>query len=178
MMITADGYHADPDDGLAWHHVDHDFNRFAMTQLRDAGTLVFGRVTYEAMAAYWPTPVAHEAHPDVADAMNATPKVVVSRTITDVTWPGTQVISTDVEKELAKLKEQPGRDIVIQGSSTLTASLLPTGLIDELRIMVNPIILGRGKPLFAGARTTDLTLLKTEQFTSGNVLLCYQPIAH
>jgi dihydrofolate reductase len=80
------------------------------------------------------------------------------------------------EEELAKLKQQPGKDIVIPGSSTLTASLLRTGLLDELRIMVNPVILGQGRSLFAGAGVTKLKLLMTQQFSSGNVLLSYPPI--
>ena len=128
------------------------------------------------MAAFWPTPAGEESDPDVAKAMNATPKIVISRTLVQATWAGTQVISTHPEEELAKLKQQPGKDIVIPGSSTLTAGLLQTGLLDELRIMVNPVVLGQGRSLFAGADRTNLKLLKTHQFTSGNVLLCYQPI--
>jgi dihydrofolate reductase len=110
--------------------------------------------------------------------MNTTPKIVISRTLAQANWAGTQVISTHPEEELAKLKQQPGKDIVIPGSSTLTASLLRTGLLDELRIMVNPVILGQGRSLFAGAGKTNLKLLKTQQFTSGNVLLYYQPITN
>jgi len=178
MMTSADGYHADPGEALDWHNVDHEFSQFALAQLREAGTLVFGRVTYEGMAAFWPTPAGEQSDPDVAKAMNTTPKIVISRTLAQATWPGTQVISTDPEEELAKLKQQPGKDIVIAGSSTLTAGLLQTGLLDELRIMVNPVILGQGRSLFAGAGMTSLKLLKTQQFTSGNVLLYYQPITN
>jgi dihydrofolate reductase len=178
MMTSADGYHADPGEALGWHNVDQEFSQFALAQLREAGTLVFGRVTYEGMAAFWPTPAAEQSDPDVAKAMNTTPKIVISRTLAQVTWAGTQVISTGIEEELAKLKQQPGKDIVIPGSSTLTASLLQTGLLDELRIMVNPVILGQGRSLFAGADLTSLKLLKTQQFTSGNVLLYYQPITN
>ena len=178
MMISADGYHADPGQALDWHNVDQEFSQFALAQLREAGTLVFGRVTYELMAAFWPTPAGEESDPDVAKAMNTTPKIVVSRTLPRATWSGTQLISTRAEGELAKLKQQPGKDIVIQGSSTLTAGLLQTGLLDELRIMVNPVILGQGRSLFAGADKTSLKLLKTRQFTSGNVLLYYQPITN
>jgi dihydrofolate reductase len=177
MMTSADGYHADPGDALEWHNVDEDFSQFALAQLRDAGTLVFGRVTYEGMAAFWPTPAGEQSDPDVATAMNTTPKIVISRTLSQATWAGTQIISNHAEEALAKLKQQPGKDIVIPGSSTLTASLLQTGLLDELRIMVNPVILGRGRSLFAGAEQTGLKLVKTQQFSSGNVLLCYQPIS-
>ena len=174
MMTSADGYHADPGQALDWHNVDQEFSQFALAQLREAGTLVFGRVTYEGMAAFWPTPAGEESDPEVAKAMNTTPKIVISRTLPQATWAGTRIISDHAEEELAKLKQQPGKDIVIPGSSTLTAGLLQTGLLDELRIMVNPVILGQGRSLFAGAGRTGLKLLKTRQFTSGNVLLYYR----
>ena len=176
MITSADGYHADPSQGLGWQTIDEEFSQFALAQLREAGTLVFGRVTYELMAAFWPTPAGEESDPDVAKAMNTTPKIVISRTLPQATWAGTRIISNHAEEELAKLKQQPGKDIVIPGSSTLTAGLLHTGLLDELRILVNPVILGQGRSLFAGAGKTSLKLLKTQQFTSGNVLLYYQPI--
>ena len=130
------------------------------------------------MAAFWPTPAGEESDPEVAKAMNTTPKIVISRTLAQAGWAGTRIISHHAEEELAKLKQQPGKDIVIPGSSTLTAGLLQTGLLDELRIMVNPVILGQGRSLFAGAGRTSLKLLKTRQFTSGNVLLYYQPITN
>ena len=178
MMTSADGYHADPGQALDWHNVDQEFSQFALAQLRKAGTLVFGRVTYEGMAAFWPTPAGQESDPEVAKAMNTTPKIVISRTLPQATWAGTRIISSHAEEELARLKQQPGKDIVIPGSSTLTAGLLQTGLLDELRIMVNPVVLGQGRSLFAGAGRTSLKLLKTRQFTSGNVLLYYQPITN
>ena len=153
MIISADGYHADPGQALDWQTVDQEFGQdFALAQLREAGTLVFGRVTYELMAAFWPTRAGEESDPDVAKAMNTTPKIVISQTLAQATSAGTQIISSHAEEELAKLKQQPGKDIVIPGSSTLTAGLLQTGLVDELRIMVNPVILGQGRSLFAGRR--------------------------
>jgi len=178
MMTSADGYHADPAQGLDWHNVDQEFSQFALAQLREAGTLVFGRMTYEGMAAFWPTPAGEESDPGVAKAMNTTPKIVISRTLAQAAWAGTRIISNHAEEELAKLKQQPGKDIVIPGSSTLTAGLLQAGLLDELRIMVNPVILGQGRSLFAGAGRTRLKLLKTRRFASGNVLLYYQPITN
>src|SRR6202046_3582306 len=106
--------------------------------------------------------------------MNTTPKIVISRTLAQATWAGTRIISSHAEEELARLKQQPGRDIVIPGSSTLTPGLLQAGLLDELRIRVNPVVLGQGRSLFAGAGRTILKLLKSRQFTSGNVLLYYR----
>ena len=178
MMTSADGYHADPADALDWHNVDQEFSQFALAQLREADTLVFGRVTYEGMASFWPTPAGEESDPEIAKAMNTTPKIVIAQTLPQATWADTRIISSHAEEELAKLKRQPGQDIVIPGSSTLTASLLHTGLLDELRIMVSPVILGQGRSVFAGAGTTSLKLLKSRQFTSGNVLLSYQPITN
>ncbi len=113
MMTSADGYHADPGQALDWHNVDQQFSQFALAQLREAGTLVFGRVTYEGMAAFWPTPAGQESDPEVATAMNTTPKIVISKTLPQATWAGTQIITNHAEEELAKLKQQPGKDIVI-----------------------------------------------------------------
>jgi dihydrofolate reductase len=108
--------------------------------------------------------------------MNSIPKIVISRTLTQASWANTQIVNDHAGEGLARLKRQPGKDIAIFGSSTLTAGLLPTGLVDELRIMVNPVVLGRGRSLFAGAPETGLKLLKTRQFASGNVLLHYRPV--
>ena len=87
MIISADGYHADPGQALDWQAIDEEFSQLALAQLRDAGTLVFGRVTYELMAAFWPTPAGRESDPDVANAMNTTPKIVISRTLAQACWP-------------------------------------------------------------------------------------------
>ena len=151
MMISADGYHADPGQALDWHTIDQQFSRFALAQLREAGLLVFGRVTYQGMAAFWPTPAGEESDPQVAEAMTTTPTIVISRTLPDASWAGARIISNHVDEDLARLEQQPGKDMVIPGSSTLTVGLLQTGLLDEVRIMVNPVILGQGRSRFAGA---------------------------
>ena len=111
--------------------------------------------------------------------MNELPKLVVSRTLDDPTpaWADTRLVRNDVAAELTTLKQQPGSDIVIMGSSDLTASLLDEGLVDELRIMVNPVVLGDGKSLFRTARSRiALMLLRARPFDSGNLLLSYQPL--
>jgi dihydrofolate reductase len=108
--------------------------------------------------------------------MNGLSKIVVSRTLEEAEWANTRLIKDDVTDELIKLKQQPGRDIAILGSSDLTVSLLQMGLVDEVRIMVNPVVLGAGKSVFrtAGERIS-MKLLKSRPFKSGNVLLYYQP---
>jgi len=175
LMVSLDGYHETADADLSWHNVDAEFNDFAVEQLDEADTLLFGRRTFELMAGFWPGPEAAQDDSGVAERMNSYQKIVVSRTLTSADWAPTRVISDDVPAALRKLKEQPGRDIALLGSSTLAASLLDLGLIDELRIMVNPVVLGAGHPVLAGARHTGLELARRREFRSGNVLLTYRP---
>jgi dihydrofolate reductase len=176
MVTTADGYYEGPNQAFDWPNVDDEFNEFAIQQLDEVDTLLFGRVTYQGMAAYWPTPAAEQDDPMVAAKMNGVSKIVISRTLGKADWANTRLIKDDAAEELTRLKRQPGKDMAIFGSSDLTVNLLRMGLVDELRIMINPIILGEGNSLF---RTTDkrigLKLLKTRPFDSGNVLLYYQP---
>jgi dihydrofolate reductase len=178
LVATVDGYYEGPNQEFDWPVVDEEFNQFAVQQLDEVDTLVFGRVTYQGMAGYWPTAAAQENDPMVAERMNSISKIVVSRTLDTAEWANTRLLKDDVVEEMTKLKQQPGKDIAIFGSSDLTVSLLRAGLIDELRIMVNPVVLGDGKSLFrtAGDRIS-LKLLRTRPFSSGNVLLSYQPAA-
>ena len=137
---------------------------------------MFGRATYQGMAAYWPTPAAKEDDPRVAARMNSLAKVVVSRTLDEAERAGTRVV--DAPEELAALKQRPGKHIAVLGSSNLTVSLMQLGLVDELRIMVNPVVLGAGKSVFrAAGERISLKLLKSRAFNSGNLLLYYQPAA-
>ena len=141
--------------------------------------LLFGRVTYEMMASYWPTNQAIESDPIVAHLMNTLPKIVFSRTLQKTDWQNTRLVKTDFIKEVSALKEQPGKDLCILGSSDLAVSFLEAGLLDEIRILVNPIVLGAGKPLFKGIKDRlKLKLLKTRIFKNGNILLYYQPIGN
>jgi dihydrofolate reductase len=176
MMATVDGYYEGPTQEFDFWIVDDEFDEFSVEQLDEVDTLVFGRVTYEGMAAYWPTPAAEEDDQRVAARMNSIPKIVVSRTLDKAEWANTRVVNAT--EELTALKQQPGKDIGIFGSSDLTVSLLRMGLVDEVRIMVNPVVLGAGKSVFETAKDRiSLKLLRTRAFDSGNVLLCYQPAA-
>jgi dihydrofolate reductase len=176
LMTTVDGYYEGPNGEFDFWVTDEEFNRFAVEQLDEADTLLFGRVTYEGMAAYWPTPAGEEDDPEIAARMNGLAKIVVSRTLDKAEWANTRLISGDVAEELSKLKEQPGKDIAILGSSDLTVGLLETGLVDEVRIMVNPVVLGAGKSVFRTApQRIGLKLVRSRAFDSGNVLLYYRP---
>jgi dihydrofolate reductase len=173
-LVSLDGFFSGPTGDIDWHNVDEEFNDFALQQLAEIGTLVFGRVTYELMASYWPTPEAKAADPQVAAAMNRIPKVVFSRTLRDASWEGTRVLR-DVA-EVDALKRSSSQMLALFGSADLASSLTARAAIDEYRVMVNPIVLGSGKPLFKDqARPLSLQLLRTRSFRNGNVLLSYRP---
>jgi len=176
LVATVDGYYEGPNQEFDWPLVDEEFNEFSVKQLDEVDTLVFGRVTYELMASYWPTPAAKEDDPRVAAKMNEMPKLVISRTLDKADWANTRLIRDNVAEELTEVKQRPGKDIAILGSSALTVDLLRSGLLDELRIMVNPIILGAGKSIFKTAdQRVGLALMEARPFASGNVLLRYSP---
>jgi len=176
MLTSLDGFFEGPKQDISWHHVDDEFNEFAIQQLQEFDLLLFGRTTYQLMAGYWPTEAALQDDPIVAGKMNSTPKIVVSKTLDKVGWDNTRLVKENVAEEISKLKQQPGKDIAIFGSSDLTVSLARHGLVDEFRIMLNPIFLGSGKRLLEGVdQKLDLKLVKTRLFKNGNILLYYQP---
>jgi dihydrofolate reductase len=176
MLTSLDGYFEGPDKDINWHNVDDEFNQFAIEQLNSVDTLLFGRMTYNLMASYWPTQAAITNDPIVADKMNTLPKIVFSKTLIGVNWQNTKLIKDNFVDEVLKLKERPGKGMIIFGSSDLAVTFMKHGLIDEYRIMVNPVVLGGGKPLFKGIKNKiSLKLLGTKTFSSGNVLLYYAP---
>jgi len=176
-MLTLDGYFEGPHQDIDWHTTDEEFNDFAVAQLRTIGAILFGRVTYTGMASYWPTEMAMATDPEVAGLMNSLPKVVFSKTLTTADWTNTTLLTGDLAQEVARLKQQPGQDLIILGSGTLVANMEALGLIDEYRVIINPVVLGAGTPLFRPERAPlRLKLLNSRVFKSGNVLLCYQPI--
>lgn len=177
MLTSLDGFFEGPDRDINWHHVEEEFNEFAIQQTADFGALLFGRVTYELMAGYWPTQAAKRDDPIVAGLMNSLPKIVFSKTLPTADWENTRLVRENFVEAIRNLKQQPGKDIAIFGSSDLAVTLIPHGLIDEYRIMVNPVALGHGKPLFRGIDDKlELRLLKIRTFRSGNVLLYYEPL--
>ncbi|HMG26188.1 MAG TPA: dihydrofolate reductase family protein [Acidimicrobiia bacterium] len=177
MVVTLDGYYEGPDGEFDWPNVDDEFNEFAISQINDIDTLLFGRATYEGMAEYWPTPAAVEGDPAVAGLMNTIPKIVFSGSLDRADWQNTRLVKDGVAETIAELKEQPGKDLALFGSPTLTASLIEQGLVDELRVMVHPILLSAGKSLFGAlARRVPVELQRTTVFHSGNVMLVYRPV--
>jgi dihydrofolate reductase len=175
-MITLDGFFEGANRDISWHNVDEEFNEFAIDQLNATDHLLFGRVTYELMASYWPTPAAITNDPIVAGKMNSLPKTVCSKSLSTVQWNNTKLVREKIGEEISKLKQQPGKDLAVFGSANLSLTLLRLGLIDEYRIFVNPVVLGNGNSLFEGLQSKlDLKLLEVKTFRSGNVLLYYEP---
>jgi len=175
-LMTLDGFFEGENHSIEWHNVDEEFNKFAVSQLETADTLVFGRVTYDMMANYWPTPLALTDDPIVAQKMNSLAKIVISKSLKRFDWENTIVIRDNIKEQLLQLKQQPGKNIFIFGSAVVTSSILDMNLIDEYRIIINPVVLGRGKSLFLNImEKINLKLIDTKVFKSGNVLLYYEP---
>jgi dihydrofolate reductase len=173
-MVTIDGFFTGPEGEIDWHNVDDEFNEFAREQLDSMEVLLFGRVTYQGMASYWPTDLAKTDDPIIAEKMNRKSKIVFSRTLEKAEWENTRLIKENIEEEINRLKRLPGNDLIIFGSANLASYLTNHGLIDEYRIIVNPLVLGKGQPLFKDLKVRlNLKLLKTKVFRSGNVLLYY-----
>jgi dihydrofolate reductase len=176
MMVTLDGFFEGPNREIDWHNVDEEFNEYANDLLSNVDVLLFGRVTYQLMANYWPSVAATTNDPIIADKMNSLSKIAFSKTLEKVEWKNTRLVKEHIAEEISKLKQQPGKDLAIFGSSNLALTFIQMDLIDEYRIIVNPVVLGHGKPLFQGIPDTlNLRLLRTKTFSSGNVLLCYEP---
>lgn len=149
-----------------------ELEQFSLEQLRATGILVFGRKTYEGMAAYWRTEKGA-----VADFMNSIPKIVFSRTLTKADWTNASVVNGEAATEIASLKRQPGKDIYIFGSAVLCAALTRHRLIDEYRIGLAPVVLGQGSPLFkAESGKANLKLIEARTLATGCVLLRYAPL--
>jgi dihydrofolate reductase len=171
-MLSLDGFFEGPDKGnIDWFRFDEDLEKHILETQESADTLLFGRVTYEGMAAYWPA-----AEGQIAEFMNSVPKVVFSRTLTHSDWNNTTIVSENVPQTVSKLKEQPGGDIFVFGSADFSATLIEHDLVDEYRFGINPILLGSGVPFFKGSsHAHKLRLIETKPLNSGLVILHYQP---
>lgn len=176
-QVSVDGCFADEHGDMSWaHKSDPEWDEFVATNASGGGTLVFGRVTYDMMASFWPTPLAKQTAPAVAERMNAMEKIVFSRTLQSATWNNTRVLRGDLAAEVRKLKAEPGPGLTILGSGTIVSQLTEARLIDEYQLVVNPLVLGRGRKLFDGVRErAPLTLKSARPFRNGNVVLTYEP---
>ena len=178
-QVTLDGYFTDTNGDMGWAHKnDAEWNAFVADNAKGGGELLFGRITYELMASFWPTAQAMKSFPAVAQGMNNLPKVVFSRTLDKATWNNTRLVKSGMAAEIRKMKKEPGPDMVIMGSGSIVSQLAEEGLIDEYQMVMNPIVLGEGRTMFDGVKERlTLKQTKTRTFGNGNVLLCYQPVA-
>jgi dihydrofolate reductase len=171
-IITLDGYF----EGIQnWDLTFHSFvwgqelEKLSIEQLHSASCLVFGRITYEGMAAYWT-----KEEGEITDLMNRIPKLVFSKTLKSANWNNTTLISENATEEIRKLKVQDGKDLYVFGSANLSETFISDNLFDEYRIGIAPVILGSGRPLFRqGISPKNLTLVSTHQLLSGGVILKY-----
>ncbi len=172
LFISLDGVVEAPDK---WHfpYWSDEMGEAVQSQMAAADTMLLGRRTYEEFAGFWPQ---QKSDVPAADFMNNTPKLVVSTTLDTVEWQNSTLIKGNVAQELSKLKQQPGKDISITGSATLVRSLLRDNLLDELRLLVHPIVVGSGKRLFEeGTGQVPLKLVDSKTFSTGVLYLTYAP---
>jgi dihydrofolate reductase len=176
-FITLNGYYKGPNEDISWHRHGAEESEYAAEGANSESILLFGRITYQMMASYWPTPMAAKNDPVVAEGMNKAEKIVFSRTLRKADWSNTKLVKDDMIEEVKKLKRHGKKDITILGSGSIVTQLAEAGLIDNYQIMVDPVVLGAGIPMFEGLKQKlDLKLTSTRAFKSGVVLLTYKPM--
>jgi dihydrofolate reductase len=171
LFITVDGVVESPDQ---WQegYFNEEMGEAVGAGMAASDAMLLGRRTYEEFAGYWP----HNPEADGADYLNSTPKLVVSTTLDTLAWQPATLIRGNLAEELTKLKQQPGKDIQVIGSPTLVGSLLREGLLDELSLLVHPVMVGRGKRLFQdGDAKVPLRLADSKTFSTGVLSLTYRP---
>ncbi len=182
MWTTLDGFIAGPNNDMRFvgEHYDAAMGQYEFDLISGADTLILGRVTYESFAGSWPyvpdKPNADPGEVAYAKLLNAMRKIVFSKTLPGADWNNSTLLREIVPEEIEKLKQEPGRDIVIYGSASVVQALTNAGLIDEYQLLIHPVLLGEGKPLFEHIKQqVNLKLVNTEARSSGVVVLTYQP---
>lgn len=174
-MVSLDGYFEGPAQEIDWHHVDEEYSEYAAQLLGSVEGILFGRVTYQLMANYWPTALAKKNDPAVAEQMNKLNKTVFSRKLTHTEWENTTLVNDDLIEAIKVRKQESGKPLVILGSGMLVRELTKHRLIDEYQLVINPVLLGTGNRLFHGeSGKLMLKLVETRPFSSGNILLRYR----
>lgn len=176
QFLTLNGFFKGPDEDTSWHRHGGEESEFASQGAQSGSILLFGRRTYEMMAGWWPTEQAKEAMPEVAEGMNASQKIVASRTLTKATWQNTRILP-DLVPGIKKLKRESPGDITILGSGSILTQLVNENLVDVFQFMIDPVALGQGSSIMQGlTNKLDLQLTHHRVFRSGVVLLTYEPL--
>jgi len=176
-QISLDGYFSGSNGDISWAKANQDpeWKNFVNENANTGGVFLFGRVTYEVMKSYWPTPEAIKNDPIVAERMNNQPKFVFSKTLNKALWNNTTVVKGDLISEVRKMKNELGEHLVVMGSGSIVSQLTQAGLIDEFQLVIVPVVLGRGRTMFEGVEDSKtLKPTKTRTFDNGNVLLSYE----
>ena len=183
MRVTLDGFIAGPNGEMDWmeEFLDEALANYESELQKTVDTTLFGRVTYEGFESYWPQVALDPASPqglvEYAQQLNAMRKIVFSKTLSRVEWNNSILVKEIVPEEIIKMKQEPGRDMVIYGSASIVRTLTNLGLIDQYQLLVFPVVLGSGKPLFQDIlHKVKLSLVSTKTHPSGVVVLTYQPI--
>jgi dihydrofolate reductase len=179
--ITLDGFFTGKGGDLGWAHADSpdpEFQAFTQDNARGGGMLAFGRKTYEMMASFWPTEEGRKTDPVVANKMTSSQKLVFSRTMKETSWENTRIVKSDPVAEIRKLKEERGPDIVVMGSGTIVSLLARAKLIDRLMLVVKPVAIGIGRPMFEGMeQQLQFELKSSRAFKNGSVFLDYRQVS-
>lgn len=181
MAVSLDGFIEGPNSELDWFEDgDAEFERYCAEMVDSVGLALYGRRSYELMLQYWPDAERNPksaADADFARKMNALPKVVLSRTLETAEWSNTTIVKDDVPERIRELKRAPGKPIVAWAGAGLVRTLAEHDLVDEYRLIVHPVVLGRGTPLFQGLLgRKKLRLSRTTQLGKSLVVLCYEPV--
>jgi len=176
-FISLNGFYKGANEDLSWHNHDEEGARFSEENLNGGGTLVFGRITYQMMEKSWTSEALIKNLPKVAEGMNKAEKIVFSNTLDKAEWQNTTLFKGNMIEEMKKLKQSPGNDMCILGSGNIIAQLAEHNLIDEYQLLLNPLVLAEGTPLFKNMKhNLKLKLTRTREFKNGNVLMCYESI--
>lgn len=176
---SLDGYLAGNDGDMEWIRVDDETWDYVHPVIDAADTVIWGRVTYQMMEGYWPTAAdrpdatRHDVHHGrwLRDAT----KIVLSRSLTESSWPGTRILSGEPRDVVASLQREQGKNILVIGSASVARSFIRSGVIDEYRLTINPVLLGQGTPLFPSESSkADLKLVSSKVLASGVVALHYE----
>lgn len=175
-FLTLNGYFEGPQKGdISWHRHDTEEGEYAIEMLQARNTLLFGRITYEQMAGFWPTPVALQHNGALAKGMNDAAKVVFSRTLQEADWNNTTLVRDNLVAEVRKRKADQDGNMTVLGSGSILTQLAEEDLIDEYQMMIDPVAIGEGTQLFQGLqRQLDLTLVHSQIFSSGVILVHYR----
>jgi dihydrofolate reductase len=177
-FLTLNGYYKGENEDTSWHRHGAEEAKYSEESLQPQNVLLFGRTTYEMMNSFWPTEMAAQLFPKVAEGMNKAEKIVFSNTLKMAAWNNTTIRHGDIVEQIRRLKETPGNDLTILGSGSIVTQFSDASLIDHYQIMIDPVAIGRGETLFSGMlHKLDLQLTSSKVFeSSGVILLSYERI--